>query len=95
MYSCQSERYGATSFISAGSLARVTRASAGEQSPPLPISLSSSKYTGINQVSLLCEYLVVYCAIRCLDAPMTDTGTSTPSCFVGSWIFGLLHIGMP
>ncbi len=29
MYSCQSERYGATSFIALGSLARATRASAG------------------------------------------------------------------
>ena len=41
MYACQSERYGATGFISAGSLARATRASAGEQSPPFPISLAN------------------------------------------------------
>ena len=48
MYSCQSERYGATSFISEGSLARATRASAGEQSPPLPISLSSYEYASFD-----------------------------------------------
>ena len=43
MYSCQSERYGATSFIAAGSLARATRASAGGILPRrFLISLASS-----------------------------------------------------
>ena len=68
MDSCQSDRCGATSFIAAGSLAKVTRASAGEQSPPLPISLSNSEYRGFDQVLLLCEHLVVCCATR-IGAP--------------------------
>ena len=65
MDSCQSERRGATNFISAGSLATVTRASAGEQPSPLPISLSSSEYRGIDQVQSLGEHLVVRYALPC------------------------------
>ena len=42
MYSCQSERYGATSFISAGSLARATRASAGELFPRVGFIVTST-----------------------------------------------------
>ena len=79
MDSCQSERCGATSFIAAGSRARATRASAGEQSPALPLSLSSSEYRGLDQVQLLCEHLVVCCATRCLEVRCTETGTSTLS----------------
>ena len=67
MYSCQSERYGATSFISAGSLARATRASTGGQFPTLPILLSSYEYASFDQVPLLCKHLLVCCATRLLD----------------------------
>ena len=70
MDSCQSERCGATSFIAAGSFARATRASAGEQSPALPISLSSSNYIGFDPVSWLSDHLSAGCATSCLDAPM-------------------------
>ena len=70
MDSCQSERRRATSFIAAGSLARVTRASAGEQSPPLSISLSSSNHIGFDTASWLSDHLTAGCATRCLDAPM-------------------------